>query len=160
MTVLVVDTSVVLAFYLPAEPYKAQALALLADYAGGAVELVTPTLTHYEILNVLSRAVRGLKNGQKISRDDALAILSALARLKLRERSVQELEHRILEIAERYQRTGYDASYLALAEHLGADLVTGDERFYNAVKDHFPQVQFVADYASTSAPQTMKRETQ
>lgn len=27
-----IDTSVVLGFYLPAEPYKAQVLALLADY--------------------------------------------------------------------------------------------------------------------------------
>lgn len=151
MTVLVVDTSVVLAFYLPAESYKTQALALLADYTAGAVKLVTPTLTRYEVLNALSRAVRGLKAGQKMGRDEALAVLSAFGRLKLEEQSVQGLERRILEIAERYQRTGYDAAYLALAEHLGANLITGDERFYNAVKDHFTQVEFVADYVSTSA---------
>lgn len=150
MKVLVIDASVVLAFYLPAEPYKVQALTLLADYVAGAVKLVMLTLTHYEVLNALSRAVRGLKTGQKISRDEALAILSALARLKLAEQSIQALERRILEIAERYQRSGYDAAYLALAEHLGADLITGDERFYNAVKDHFPQVQFVASYVSAT----------
>lgn len=45
MKVLVIDTSVVLAFYLPAEPYKSQALTLLADYTVGVVKLVTPTLT-------------------------------------------------------------------------------------------------------------------
>lgn len=150
MKVLVIDTSVVLAFYLPAEPYKSQALTLLADYIVGVVKLVTPTLTYYEVLNVLSRAVRGLKKGQKISRDEAAAILSALAHLKLEEQNIQGLEGRILEITERYQRSGYDAAYLALAEHLGADLTTGDERFYNAVKGDFSLVQFIADYVSTS----------
>ena len=58
---LVVDASVVLAFYLPAEPYKAQALSLLSDVAKGAIELIVPTLTRYEVLNALSWAVRGLK---------------------------------------------------------------------------------------------------
>lgn len=125
---------------------------MLADYAAGAVKLVTPTLTHYEVLNVLSRAVRGLKKGQHISRDEAVAVLSAWARLKLEERSVHGLKGRILEVTERYQRSGYDAAYLALAEHLGADLITGDERFYNALRDDFPWVRFVGDYGSSSPP--------
>jgi len=146
--VFVIDASVALAFYLPAEPYKAQALALLADYTAGTVKLIIPTLTHYEILNVLSRAVRGLKKGQKISQGEASAILNAWERLRLEERSVRGLERRILEITERYQRSGYDAAYLALAEHLGADLLTGDERFYNAMRNDFPQVRFIGEYTS------------
>lgn len=39
---------------------------------------------------------------------------------------------------------------LALAEHLGADLITGDERFYNAVQGDFPLVQFIADYETAN----------
>ena len=151
MKVLVLDTSVVLAFYLPAEPYKAQALALLADYATGSLRLVTPTLTHYEVLKVLSRALRGLKGGQKLTFDEASAILSAWQHLRLEERSVQGLERRILEITEGYQRNGYDAAYLALAEDQGAELITGDERLYNGVSRDFPQVQFIAEYISISS---------
>ena len=60
-----IGASVLLAFYLPAEPYKAQALALLGDAAAGLVGLVVSTLAYYEVLNALSYAVRGLKSGQK-----------------------------------------------------------------------------------------------
>lgn len=143
-----IDTSVVLAFYLPAEPYKVQALALLADYAAGTVKLLTPTLTYYEVLNVVSRAVRGLKQGQQLAHNDGIAILSAVRSLPLEERSVRGLEQRILEIAERYQRSAYDAAYLALAEEMGVDLVTGDHRLFNAVSGDFPWVRFLADYVS------------
>ncbi len=59
--IVVVDASVLLAFYLPAEPYKGRALRLLADVAAGEVRLAVPTLTRYEVMNVLSRCVRGLK---------------------------------------------------------------------------------------------------
>ncbi|MBI4639739.1 MAG: hypothetical protein HY731_03545 [Candidatus Tectomicrobia bacterium] len=36
---MVIDASVLLAFYLPAEPYKAQALALLGEVTAGRVKL-------------------------------------------------------------------------------------------------------------------------
>jgi len=143
---LVIDTSTLLAFYLPAEPYKGRALALLQDYTAGSVKLVVPTLTYYEVLNALSRAVRGLKRGQKISCNEALEILEAIRRLKLEEMNVAGLEKRILEITAEYQRSAYDASYLALAENLDADLITGDERFYNAVKANFPKVKLISEY--------------
>jgi len=64
---VVVDASVLLAFYLPAEPYKAQALTLLGDATAGLVRLVAPTLTRYEILNVLSSAIRGVSSQGKSS---------------------------------------------------------------------------------------------
>ena len=151
MKVLVVDTSVVLAFYLPAERYKVQASALMRDHAANTVKLVTSTLSHYEVLNVLSRAVRGTRRGPVIDRDEALRIVMSFRLLELEQHSVEGLERRILEIAARYQRSGYDASYLALAEHLGADLITGDERLYNAVRGDLPTVQFVASYVSADS---------
>lgn len=151
MNVWVIDASVGLAFYLPAEPYKAQALSLLADYTAGAIDLVVPTLISYEIIHVLSRAVRGVKKKQILTHDQAEAILKAWTRLNLEKYPLDGLEHRVLAIAETHQRSGYDAAYLALAEHLGAGLMTGDERFYRAMHDEFPQVHFIAHYRAISS---------
>lgn len=144
---LVVDASVLLAFYLPAEPYKTQALSLLARVAAGEIRLVVPSLARYEILNALSRCVRGLKPGPKLAREDAEEILAALASLHLEGHDVQGLEGRILAIAEKHGCSAYDAAYLALAEQLGAQFVTADARLCAALGPEFPQVVFVGDLA-------------
>lgn len=146
---VVLDASVLLAFYLPAEPYKAQALALLAEATTGRMKLVVPTLTHYEVLNVLSRATRGLKKGQALSLEEAQEILAAIEFLPLEERGVKGLEGRILEITQKYQRNAYDAAYLALAEQLVADLLTGDEQLYRALKAKFKQMKFIGSWGGT-----------
>lgn len=143
---VVIDTSVLLAFYLPAEPYKAQALALLGEATAGQVKFVVPTLTHYEVLNVLSRALRGLRPGQELSHEDVKEILKAIEGLKLEEHDVKGLEERILEIASQHRRSAYDAAYLALAERLDADFLTGDQRFYNALKAQFERVKYLGNY--------------
>lgn len=147
---VVIDANVLLAFYLPAEPYKAQALVLLADATAGLVKLVMPTLARYEVLNALSRAVRGLKRGQELSFEDAQEILKAMNALKLEERHVRGLEERILRITQEHQRTAYDGAYLALAEHEGVPLITGDRRLYNAVKGELEWVRWVGDYRSVT----------
>lgn len=147
---VVVDANVVLAFYLPAEPYKAQALALLRDAAAGLAKLMAPTLVRYEVLNALSRAVRGLKRGQELSLADAREILAAMDALKLEEGGVQGLEERILEIAQKYQCTAYDGAYLALAEHEGALFITGDGRLYNAVGGRLHWVRWIGEYETLS----------
>lgn|GEM_PF-406050 len=131
---LVVDASVVLAFYLPAEPYKAQALSLLSDVAQGAIELIIPTLTRYEVLNALSRAVRGLK-GKTLPLAEAKEILKALAGLDLREKDISGLEEEILGFTLEYGCTAYDGAYLALAAKESAPFIIGDSRLYQAVRE-------------------------
>jgi predicted nucleic acid-binding protein len=132
---LVVDASVVLAFYLPAEPYKAQALSLLSDVAKGTIELIVPTLTRYEVLNALSRAVRGLK-GKTLPLAEAKEILKALENLDLREKDVSGLEEEILGFTLEYGCTAYDGDYLALAAKESAPFITGDSQLYQAVREN------------------------
>jgi predicted nucleic acid-binding protein len=144
---LVVDASVLLAFYLPAEPYKTHALSLLARVAAGEIRLVVPSLARYEILNALSRCVRGLKPGPKLAREDAEEILAALASLHLEEHSVQSLEGRILEITKQHSCSAYDAAYLALAERLKARFVTGDAKLCATLGRKLPHLVFLGNLA-------------
>jgi predicted nucleic acid-binding protein len=47
-------------------------------------------------------------------------------------------------LAHRLRRpTTYDCHYLALAEHYGCELWTGDERFFNAVRRQIPWIRWV-----------------
>jgi predicted nucleic acid-binding protein len=59
----------------------------------------------------------------------------------------------MIPIARRFNRSGYDASYLALAESKGEQFITGDERLYNAVHDSLEWVKWIEDYSS---PQTQE----
>ena len=49
-----------------------------------------------------------------------------------------------------FNRTFYDSTYLALAEHLGCEFWTADGRFYNAVKDSLSFVKWLAHYQPLS----------
>ena len=50
-------------------------------------------------------------------------------------------------MAKRFNRPqAYDSHYLALAEMLGLELWTADERLYNAVKDALPWVKWLGDF--------------
>lgn len=145
---LVVDASVLLAFYLPAEPYKEQALFVLAEATAGRLTLLVPTLARYEVLNALARAVRGLRTGARLSLDEALEILEAFEALPLEERSLAGLEGEILQLSQAFDRTAYDAAYLALAQKERVPLLTGDERLYNAVREKLPWVQWLGEWRS------------
>lgn len=140
---IVVDAGVVLAWYLPADPYKDDALALLEQAAAGRVVLCVPTLARFEVLNVLALAVRGTTPRQRLTREEAGEILAAFLRLPLEEHALTGLEQRILEIATAHQRSAYDAGYLALAEGLDAEFMTGDARLYRAVRPRFSNIRLL-----------------
>jgi len=49
-------------------------------------------------------------------------------------------------VALRFDRSAYDAAYLALAEATDQPLFTGDSRMYNAVREHLDWVKWIGDY--------------
>lgn len=52
------------------------------------------------------------------------------------------IERRAWELAQQFKRpTVYDALYLAVAEHIGCELWTADDRLYKAVHDALPWVR-------------------
>lgn len=140
---VVVDASVILAWYLPAEPFKEAALSLLEQAAMNRLVLCVPTLTRFEVVNVLAIAVREVKPQQRLSLDEAAEILAAYIRAPLQEHPVTGVEHRMMEIAIVHRQSAYDAAYLALAESLRAVFVTADARLYRAVRQRFPNVKLI-----------------
>ena len=135
---MVVDASVILQAFFPDEA-QAQAQALIRDHVSGHVRLTAPTLLLYEVTNAVLQAVRRGRIGD----EEGEAILTAFEGLGI------ELEpvtwQQILPLARRFDRSAYDAAYLALAQARGEPLVTGDRQLYHAVCEHLDWVRWIGD---------------
>jgi predicted nucleic acid-binding protein len=119
--VLVVDASVLVVALADDGPDGDQARALLRGE-----QLAAPELLDVEVASVLRRQVR---LGAVAPRRARLA-LADLAAAPLSRAPHQPLLGRCWEL--RDNLTIYDATYVALAEALGVDLLTGDVRLANA----------------------------
>jgi predicted nucleic acid-binding protein len=74
--------------------------------------------------------LRGLVRGKKLPEDEAARALDLLGRMQLHRYEHTPLLPRIWEL--RHNMGPYDASSIALAEMLGAELVTVDRKFAGA----------------------------
>ncbi len=136
---MIVDASVILAAFFPDEAQE-QAQALIRDHVIGDVQLAAPTLLLYEVTNAVLQARRR----GRISDEQAEGILASLERLGIVLEPVTWQQ--MLPLATRFDRSAYDAAYLALAEMTGRHLITADSRLYNAVCEHLDYVEWMGDY--------------
>jgi predicted nucleic acid-binding protein len=136
---MIVDASVILSAFFPDED-QAQAQALIRDHVVGRVALVAPSLLLYEVTNAVVQARRR----GRISDEQVEKILSSFEGLGIALRPVTWQQ--ILPLALRFDRSAYDAAYLALAEMAELRLFTGDRRLYNAIHEHLDWVQWIGDY--------------
>jgi predicted nucleic acid-binding protein len=139
---MIVDASVILSAFFPDED-QAQAQALIREHVMGRAVLVAPTLLLYEVTNAVVQARRR----GRINNDQAETILLTFDGLGITLRSVTWQQ--VLPLALRFDRSAYDAAYLALAEETAQPLVTGDSRMYNAVHEHLDWVQWIGEYTQT-----------
>jgi predicted nucleic acid-binding protein len=135
---MIVDANVILRAFFPDEA-QPEAQALIRDHVSGRVQLIAPTLLVYEVTNAVLQAVRR----ERVTSEDAEAILVAVEGLSIETESVPWQQ--MLPLAHRFDRSAYDAAYLALAEAREEPLVTGDLRLYNAVREHLNWVQWIGD---------------
>jgi predicted nucleic acid-binding protein len=136
---VIVDASVVLSAFFPDER-QPQAQGLIRDHVSGRVQLLAPTLLLYETTNAVLHATRR----GRIAESQGEAILTSFDGLGIELRSVTW--QRMWPLAQRYDRSAYDAAYLALGEATGDRLITGDGRLYRAVRDHLTWVVWLGDY--------------
>lgn len=99
--------------------------------------LVAPTLLYYEVANALHRYTA---HGD-LTPDEAEALLDLALRLDIELFGDAGLHRRAFQLAQALSLpAAYDAHYLALAERLGAELWTADQRLLRTVRDSLPWV--------------------
>ena len=138
---MIIDASVVLSAFFPDES-QAQAQAVLREHVAGRLHLKAPALLPYELSNAVWQAERR----GRITRAQADEIMQALAGLEIEIISQEWGE--MLPLARRFERSAYDAAYLALAEKTGEPLITGDERLFNAVHGEVGWVVWISEYTA------------
>ena len=136
MKTYVVDASVAAKWILPAsgETLTREALELLKSYAVGEVRFIVPDLFWAELANILWKAVRQARLRASLAESGLHA---------MRDRDFPTISsHTLLveafAIATAFDRTVFDALYVALAVDSKSQLVTADERLANALAAHLP----------------------
>jgi predicted nucleic acid-binding protein len=82
----------------------------------------------------VASTVRGLAAGKKITDHRGEQMLADYSRLRITRHPVWPYHPRMWEL--RHNLGAYDAAYIALAEALGCELLTGDVKLKNAAGHH------------------------
>lgn len=128
--------------WLLAEPYSAEAIALLLEWQDAQLTLVAPLLFSYEVANVFYQRVR------RGTMDLEDAVRSARELQEAGPKLTQEPEDsvRAVQIAgDLGLPATYDAQYLAVAERFGCELWTADERLSDAVSSRLSWVRWIGE---------------
>jgi predicted nucleic acid-binding protein len=121
----VVDASVVVDLVAPDVGSDAPARILFGTWATAGTEVAAPSLLWLETSNAL---LTGIRRGRWSGADaDAAQVL--LERIPLRRVDGARDKARAFELSRRYDNWPvYDMVYVALAERLGTELITADQR--------------------------------
>jgi predicted nucleic acid-binding protein len=141
MSDTVVDSSVMAKWILP-EPDSAQAQRIITDVASKHERLFVLDIALAEVGNAIwKRYHRGLA-----TLDEARLFLDELLRSPVNLEPGARLLNLALEIAMKYQRSLYDALFVALCQDLGLRGVTADEPLFNAVHTDFPAIVLLRNW--------------
>jgi predicted nucleic acid-binding protein len=122
------------------EAHSREARALWQSWQSNNVKISAPPLLRYELTSVLRKHItRGLRTLPESRQALQLALAFNIQYLE-----PVDFHLRAFELAERLGRpAAYDTHYLALAEHLGCDFWTADERLVNGVQSMLPWVKWL-----------------
>ena len=139
---LVVDASVVAKWLLP-EPDADRAVALRERAEFEGVALLAPDVLAAEVASVVwKRVIRGQL--EPIEAERLFSTFALMSPLLVR---IDGLAHEALRLSLRFRRSVYDCLYLALAFRRSCDLVTADEKLFNALNGLVPHLRLLRDWA-------------
>ena len=139
--IAVVDASVALKFQFHDEEAVGPASLLLAHYVEGKIDLVAPTLLPYEIVSAVHVAI----NRKRIEETVGYRAVNYLVSLGIILHGFDELIETTFNLARRHGLSPYDCCYLALAERLKCDFITGDRRLYNSCQHKIRRIKWIGD---------------
>ncbi|HWF10507.1 MAG TPA: type II toxin-antitoxin system VapC family toxin [Bryobacteraceae bacterium] len=139
----VLDASVAAKWYLAGEPLTKEAIGVLESFGAGQLALHVPDLFWPELGNILWTAVR---HG-RIAATDARHAIASISSGSIQTDPSRPLLEKAFAIAQAWQQTVYDATYVALAVEQKRNLLTADERLANALRAHYP-VQWLGALSS------------
>ena len=137
----VIDASVILKWYLVDEKFGIKALRLLGEFVSNELDILAPSLLEYEVMNGLMIAQ---KRG-RIKEEKILAAVGGFVHLGINLKSISHLYPQVIHFCKTYNRSVYDASYMALALDEGISLITADEGLFNAIKKELKWVKWLGD---------------
>ena len=136
-----VDASLSLKLVLP-EPDSPKVRALWERWIEEGRRIVAPWLWIYEITSVLRNRV----HRKLLTPSEGAAALQALHAQRIQLLHPNNLHETAWQLSERFHRpAAYDSFYLALAQELGCELWTADERLYHAVTGSLTYVRWVGE---------------
>lgn len=138
-----VDASLAIKWVLE-EDWSDQATALYNAAVQTGEPIVAPPLLPIEVTNILHQRTRAQDS---LSLVQATELLDAFLAFSIDIHNPVGLHQQALALASTQGLpAAYDAHYLALAEHLGCELWTDDQRFLRRVRDTAPFVHSLRDY--------------
>lgn len=132
----ILDASVLIKWFTH-EEHRENALKLRADFLEDKIEIGTPTLTFYEIMNYATRKDPGR----------ALLFLSQIQMLNMTN-FFQTIENTstAMEIMIKFPKISfYDAIYHAIAINHNGTFITADEKYYQITK-RLKHIKLLKDY--------------
>ena len=141
-----VDASVAVEWILE-EERSDLAMALYGAVVLAGQSIVALPLLPLEVTDILRWRMRA---NPELSLTDATEQLDDFLALPIDYHNPMDLHHQALVLADALDLSAtYDAHYLALAEHLGCELWTDDQRLIRHVATSLPFVRWIGDHPAT-----------